>query len=285
MTVRPAPPASDEATRQHYAVEVELAARLRAASRDERLNGLYAATYSARLERIPSHPLLVQSRDPLARKRASRPQFRLLEPYLVPDAVFVEVGPGDCTVALAATDRVKTVYAVDVTHALVPDQVPENFHFVHSNGVDVPVPGGTAHLVYSNQVLEHLHPDDAYEHLLAIQRALAPGGRFICITPNRLSGPWDVSRQFDRTATGLHLKEYTLSEEIDLLRSVGFDVWLFASYQGRHLLRRVPESPVRLIERVLEHFPTKVRRGGTAGLVAVKVMATKPNDSLARRSQ
>jgi len=109
---------SEDPNRRHYEVEVELASRLRAASKEERLAGLYASIYRARLERIPSHPLLLQSRDALARDRASRPQFRLLEPYLAPDGIVVEVGPGDCAVALAVASRVKTVYAVDVTDAL-----------------------------------------------------------------------------------------------------------------------------------------------------------------------
>ena len=41
----------------------------------------------------------------------------------------------------------------------------------------------------------------------------APGpdgvGVYICITPNRVSGPHDVSRGFDEVATGFHMHEYT----------------------------------------------------------------------------
>ena len=60
--------------------------------------------------------------------------------------------------------------------------------------------------------MEHLHPDDALEQLQNIYSALVPGGIYLCITPNRLSGPQDVSRDFDMVATGFHLKEYTISE-------------------------------------------------------------------------
>jgi hypothetical protein len=31
--------------------------------------------------------------------------------------------------------------------------------------------------------MEHLHPEDAFEQLRNIIRALAPGGRYVCITP------------------------------------------------------------------------------------------------------
>src|SRR5262245_60341966 len=119
---------ASSAARRHYEVEVELAARLRAASQEERLGGLYEAVYAERLERIDTHPLLVRSKDAAARDRATVPQLRLLEPFLAPDLVFMEVGPGDCALALAVAARVKTVFAVDVTDGLLHDpRRPENF--------------------------------------------------------------------------------------------------------------------------------------------------------------
>jgi predicted SAM-dependent methyltransferase len=50
--------------------------------------------------------------------------------------------------------------------------------------------------------MEHLHPDDAFEQLKQIYTALTPGGLYICTTPNRLTGPHDVSKYFDETAAG-----------------------------------------------------------------------------------
>lgn len=282
MGLRSTPVEDGNAVRaQQYEVETEQARRLRAASREERLGGLYATIYRETIERIPEHTLLVRSRDADARDRATRPQLRLLSRFLSPGTVFMELGPGDCALALAVARQVKTVYAVDVTDALVPDaERPENFKLVTSNGVSVPVPAETVDLAYSNQVLEHLHPDDALDHLLGIHAALVPGGRFICVTPNRLSGPSDISRDFDETATGLHLKEYTLSEQIDLLGAAGFKVALFASYHGRRLLSAVPRGPVRLFETALEGLPRRLRRTLAASLVAIKVIATKTGPAL-----
>jgi len=70
--------------------------------------------------------------------------------------------------------------------------------------------------------MEHLHPDDAHEQLHNILDVLKPGGVYICITPNRITGPHDISRGFDEEATGFHLKEYTTSELTALFRQVGF---------------------------------------------------------------
>jgi len=47
-------------------------------------------------------------------------------------------------------------------------------------------------------------------------------GIYICVTPNRLSGPHDISKYFDVTATRFHLKEYTNTELSDLFKEAGF---------------------------------------------------------------
>jgi hypothetical protein len=57
--------------------------------------------------------------------------------------------------------------------------------------------------------MEHLHPEDALEQLQKIRRTLARGGVYVCITPNRVNGPHDVSGLFDDEARGLHLREYS----------------------------------------------------------------------------
>jgi len=271
------PATTSAEVRHHYDVEVELAERLRSASKEERLAGLYISIYAERLERIQDHPLLLRSLDEVARERATIPQLRLLETYLSPDVVFMEIGPGDCALALAVAERVSEVYAVDVTDALLHDpRRPDNFRFVSTNGVEIAVPPGKVDLAFSYQVLEHLHPEDAQDHLQEVHTALRPGGRFICITPNRLSGPWDISRRFDSAAKGLHLKEYTLSEQADLLRACGFEVSFFGSLLGHHFLRRMPEAPIRVLERALARGPRRVARYAAMGLATVKIVATKP---------
>src|SRR4029077_6624361 len=46
--------------------------------------------------------------------------------------------------------------------------------------------------------------------------------RYVCVTPNRLNGPHDISQYFDYEACGFHLKEYTTVELGQLFESVGF---------------------------------------------------------------
>jgi 2-polyprenyl-3-methyl-5-hydroxy-6-metoxy-1,4-benzoquinol methylase len=78
-------------------------------------------------------------------------------------------------------------------------------------------------VVISDQVIEHIHPDDIPDHLQGVYSILKPGGRYILSTPHAFTGPWDVSRVFCLEAPmGTHLKEYTYNELLTLIRSAGF---------------------------------------------------------------
>ncbi len=81
----------------------------------------------------------------------------------------------------------------------------------------------------------------------------------MCATPNRLSGPHDVSCAFDAVATGFHLKEYTTGELVRLFRAVGFGhVEAYALIRGRTLA--VPLGIVRATEGLLAILPRAWRR-------------------------
>lgn len=109
------------------------------------------------------------------------------------DITFLEVGPGDCALSLEVARFAKQVYAVDVSSEIVKGFIcPPNFRLVISDGSRVPVSPGSVNVAYSNQLMEHLHPDDAWEQLNNIYRALVPGGIYVCMTSNRLNGPHDV---------------------------------------------------------------------------------------------
>jgi len=77
-------------------------------------------------------------------------------------------------------------------------------------------------LVFSQQVLEHLHPDDVPVHFEEAFRVLRPGGVMAVETPNKKTGPQDISRGFTRVAEGLHLKEWALSELSAVFYASGF---------------------------------------------------------------
>jgi SAM-dependent methyltransferase len=240
--------------RAHYEIERELAARLRSANRGDRRT-LYREAYDELFQRVGSHPQRQTNPSGVAA------QLRVLERYLDPKGVFVEIGAGDCALALAVAERVRRVYALEVS-SKITEGVPsrDNCEVILTDGLSLPVPAGAATLAYSNQVFEHLHPDDGLNHLRQVHDALAPGGRYVCITPNRLTGPHDISMYFDNVASGFHLREYTATELAALMRIAGFEqVEAWTMRKGISL--RLPWLMVRVTEALLGVLPHRVRRG------------------------
>jgi SAM-dependent methyltransferase len=77
--------------------------------------------------------------------------------------------------------------------------------------------------VISDQVIEHLHPDDLVRHFEGAKAILRLGGRYIFRTPHAYTGPHDVSRIFGLDdPVGMHLREYTNREINVALRQAGF---------------------------------------------------------------
>jgi SAM-dependent methyltransferase len=92
--------------------------------------------------------------------------------------------------------------------------------------------------VISDQLIEHLHPDDILEHFRSARAILRPGGRYVFRTPQSLTGPHDVSLIFGfEEPVGMHLREYTNAELQAILGEAG--------YRSVRAVLRVPErSPV-----------------------------------------
>jgi len=79
------------------------------------------------------------------------------------------------------------------------------------------------------------------------------------VTPNRLSGPHDISQHFDRVASGLHLKEYTYRELAGLFRRVGFRrIRGVVQVRGWRLV--LPASLLTVCESLLLVLPFELRR-------------------------
>jgi len=78
-------------------------------------------------------------------------------------------------------------------------------------------------VVISNQVIEHLHPDDFQVHLQHIYQILKKDGRYLFMTPNRSLSPTDISILFGcKQAQGMHLKEYSYCEIRDHVLKAGY---------------------------------------------------------------
>jgi hypothetical protein len=134
-------------------------------------------------------------------------------------------------------------------------------------------------VAFSNQLMEHLHPDDALQQLRNIYDALAPGGTYICLTPNGLTGPHDISRYFDPVASGFHLKEYTCGELMALFKRVGFKSvrqcmrTSTSLVPGSTLMTRAVEGSLQAMPRGLR--TQLARHKAVRGLLELRLIAVK----------
>jgi SAM-dependent methyltransferase len=245
--------------KEPYEIEKKLALRLRKSSREERKT-LYGSLYDEFNRRVPIYTEAVGDQDAQVASVMVSPQWRFLRRFLRQDSVFLEVGAGTCAISLAAARVVKKVYALEVSEEVTRQvRVPEHFELILFDGFNLPVPDRSVTVAYSDQVMEHIHPDDAHEQLANIHHALASGGIYICITPNRLNGPHDVSRHFDAVATGFHLKEYTNTDLSDLMKQAGFSkVRAYIGVPARYV--RFPLVVLKLQEAVLSRLPQGLRK-------------------------
>lgn len=255
-----------EQIREHYEIEQELARQLMNSTREERMGGhLYTQVYNQLFQKVPHHPQLTRKSSPEIQTWIVNQRLQLLARFLNPEITYLEIGPGDCSLSIEVAQRVKRVYAVDVSTEITKlPNIPDNMEIFISDGCNIPVPKNTVNLAYSHQLMEHLHPDDALEQLENIYNTLAANGKYICITPNWYSGPHDVSRHFDQQATGFHLKEYKLSEMYNIFKKVGFSKIIWVKSNGKIYLEipinSISINVIKLVEYLLNIFPYKLRQ-------------------------
>ena len=265
----------------HYKIETEIATRLRNSTSAERTE-LYRWAYDSLYQRIPNHPMLSPVTEQEHQARIAKDR-RNMEVFLRDDTVFLEVGAGNCEFAAEVAKKAKTVIALEVSGVIANqfDEIP-NFRLILFDGINFPVPENSVDLAYSNQLMEHLHAEDAINQLSSIYRVLKPGGVYFCITPNRLSGPHDISRDFDGVATGLHLREYSVTEMAKILRECGFSktkIYLRFFKFGAF----IPIFPYKICEAAIDVLPHRVRKLLTFNkvfrfLLGVKIAGVKPID-------
>jgi SAM-dependent methyltransferase len=250
-------PRSGARLRAHYEIERDLARRLRDAPAADRAS-VYGEVYDELFRRVPDHPQLASQSSGLRQQNIAL-ELQVLDRFIDPSDMILEIGAGDCLLSRQLARRARAVQAVDVSEEIAHNaDNPPNLHVHVIDGVHIPVVPASITLAYSNQLMEHLHPGDARAQLAEIATALAPGGRYVVITPNGLTGPWDISRLFSTTPTGFHLREYTNSELTSLLRQAGFKrISAFVSVRGRVL--EFPVAFLTLAERLLLALPVGAR--------------------------
>ena len=164
---------------------------------------------------------------------------------------------------------VKRAYGVDISDQRNPSDVfPHNFKLIVYDGYDLSaVPSDSMDLVFSDQLIEHFHPEDTRLHFETTLRILKPGGRYVFRTPHAQTGPHDVSKYFSDVAEGFHLKEWTYAELALLLKEIGYSSFRSYAYR-RGKAVRLPLGYFFSVEKVLSKLPTAYARPVANRLIA-----------------
>jgi 2-polyprenyl-3-methyl-5-hydroxy-6-metoxy-1,4-benzoquinol methylase len=256
--------------------EAELARQLVDAPASDRAK-LYGIVY----DRIYEMHL---SRDPEALDFGATPRLvRFLEMLAAPGADVIEVGCGGGLLAIELAQRNRQVLGVDVSQRILEvaskraGQLP-SLRFLSTAGTAIPAEGRAADLVYSVEVLDHLHPDDVATHLREVHRVLKPGGRYWLLAPNRHDSRGSA-RRFGvdiEVNADVHLKNWTYSELAPELERAGF-CHLRSPWRNTRLLS-LPLLPVSWFVQA-ERLPAAVlsdrRARSLLGIIACSIVACK----------
>jgi SAM-dependent methyltransferase len=240
----------------HFQLESHLARQLRDSSKSERTR-LYSSLYNELFDGVADHPQHNPNRDVRNQRIARQAEFLLGRLDAI--SCYVELGCGDAALTKRIAPDVGAAIGVDVTDALIGvGPHPPGFRFLKTEGTNLDLPDASVDLVYSNQLMEHLHPDDADDQLREIVRILKSGGKYICTTPNRLTGPHDISRYFSYQPLGFHLREYDHGALDRIFRDAGFrSVSPIVFLKGRVLAP--PMGAVKVAEGMMSLLPDAVR--------------------------
>ena len=251
---------SFEQVQNHYLVEKAIAQRLKTASREERKQ-IYASMYDELFARVPDHQRLTRREDEQQTERAKQTRMRLVHNFLKPSTVFVEFAPGDCMFAMQVAKMVRHVYAVDISDQRAPDHPdPQNFDLIIYDGYTLDeIPENSVDVAFSDQFIEHLHPDDTRLHFELIQRILKPGGKYVFLTPHAFGGPHDISKYFSNIPEAFHLKEWTYRELGKLLKTLDFASF-YGIWKAKQVRIRMPFLYFQACEALLSRLPPKIRR-------------------------
>jgi SAM-dependent methyltransferase len=214
--------------------------------------------YGELFERVPDHPRLKTRGSKDINTQKNQNKLKLVEKFINKQSIFVEFGPGDCRFAMEVCKRVRSVYGIDISDQREQlSNAPDNFELIIYDGYNLEMQENSVDVIFSDQLIEHLHPEDIEFHFQLIAKILKSGGVYIFRTPHRYSGPHDVSRYFSNVAEGFHLKEWTYREIAGILSKCRFSSWEGYWY-AKKILKKIPFLYFIIIEDalnpLLKHF-------------------------------
>ena len=118
--------------------------------------------YDELFSKVPDHPRLTRHQDATLSVFAINEKRQLVNKYIDKSKVFVEWGPGDCKFAIDLCKDVNFVFGIDVANQIAKDkEIPDNFKLIVFDVYHLDIENDFADVVFSDQLIEHIPPDDA----------------------------------------------------------------------------------------------------------------------------
>lgn len=259
-----------EQVRNHFEIEKSIAEKLKRANREERKK-IFPVMYQELFTRVPDHPRFSKTKI----TDTNNQTLRFLKEYLKDSTVYVEFGPGDCQLASTVCKYAKKVTAVDIfDQRRDKSRFSSNFELIIYDGYDLNIERNSVDVVFSDQFIEHLHPEDVEYHFQLVNRILRDNGLYIFRTPHAYFGPHDISKFFSDEPEGFHLKEWTHSEIEKLLKKVNFASWdgfwrINNKLNNRYI--KIPFGYFKIAEAMLKGIPKKPQRKVSRLFLPLKV--------------
>jgi SAM-dependent methyltransferase len=130
------------------------------------------------------------------RKRIEESRLALVMRYASPPGDFLEIGPGHGSLARAAVAAGWRYRGIEASPILAEKLRSEGLDIEHAWTPPIPAADASAHVVYADQVLEHMSGIDAARQFVAeSRRILRPGGILYVVVPDYLKERaffWDI---------------------------------------------------------------------------------------------
>ena len=268
-----------------FQLERILRKRILLSYREDRAS-IVEQAYTELFREFPDHSVFLTTREEA--KRKGRLGSGLIIPLSKRGSNVLEVGCGRGDVLMALAERGRVCTGIEISRHMLQLCDKLAVKVVQGNADSLCFPTGSFDVVFSQEVLEHLHPEDVPRHFAEAFRVLRPNGILAVETPNRRTGPQDISRGFTRIAEGLHLKEWTIRELIQQFQKAGFikirgllaPQFIARRSEAVHWFTRVPAIVKYFQDFVLVFVPTLRLRtivGKFLGLDDIFLFAKKPN--------
>jgi len=162
------------------------------------------------------------------RTRIERTRLGLLARHIQPPARFLEIGPGQGTLAALAVEAGWQYSAIEPSAILAEQLRQRGLDVVQAWTPPIAAPDASHDVIYADQVLEHMSGIDAARALTSeALRVLRPGGVFFVVVPDYLKERgffWDIDYTHNFVTTERRVRQllYDGGFEIEqIVRSIG----------------------------------------------------------------